>query len=620
MTSQNFKHAKLNDPKRQIRIIQIRSLTGVDLFEEISCTIHTRSTERYTAISYQWGDKPLKGSPGETPIQSINLGGQLLQVRRNLHDLLLKLRESWPSLADTYFWIDQLCIDQENTDEKEKQIAMMDQIYAQAQDTVVWLGKDLKGAHDSDASFEKSFKSPLVGSISVSSFGYWSTIVDRVFTQTSKILLWLGNSLKSETSCDMPLATHTSNKPAIDWLSVCSAEYWTRLWIVQEICFSRSILLMSGEIKATWEEFTEAFLFLRQGASDQLSPSCAYTIQRLIETRNLCATPGDEPSATAGFRLPLGVALHWFHDLRCSDVRDQLYALMSLVEPKEQIPIDYTICADELFRRAVHRAREIFPIRSDHLAFLLMLLHRLQIEADNQPSIVLSGSSQSYSIQDILRMCDMLSQDGPDLEYMTTTAGIASVCGMPAIDHSIMTDIAFACPMAKMNRNRYTQGFGPCTNVRGIFPSAKAIKEHLQRRHSVAYRCKFCDQQHEDEGDLEQHRRAAADHQQCKDCCRIFGNRRQLDVHMRHCPNRWNGSAKAEVSTNAQSVKELMDVRYKSLLDYLLSEYSLESVQTLCMQESTCLLNVANTAAVHHLSNPSVQLPESASTARRVYS
>lgn len=41
---------------------------------------------------------------------------------------------------DVSFWIDAICIDQSDTNEKTSQVAIMDIIYSQAQSVSIWLG------------------------------------------------------------------------------------------------------------------------------------------------------------------------------------------------------------------------------------------------------------------------------------------------------------------------------------------------------------------------------------------------------------------------------------------------------------------------------------------------
>jgi hypothetical protein len=65
-----------------------------------------------------------------------------LVITRNLFDALCALPES------QYMWIDAVCINQENLDEKAVQLPLMGAIYSNAQHVAIWLGKDESGLED----------------------------------------------------------------------------------------------------------------------------------------------------------------------------------------------------------------------------------------------------------------------------------------------------------------------------------------------------------------------------------------------------------------------------------------------------------------------------------------
>ena len=86
---------------------------------------------RYDALSYCWGSQDRS--------RPITYDGKPLNVTPNLESALRRVRA--PD-AIRKFWIDQLCIDQDNTTEKEQQIALMTDIYQQACKVLIWLGDD----------------------------------------------------------------------------------------------------------------------------------------------------------------------------------------------------------------------------------------------------------------------------------------------------------------------------------------------------------------------------------------------------------------------------------------------------------------------------------------------
>ena len=67
----------------------------------------------------------------------MNCEGASLVVRQNLYDALQALRSTDKTRI---FWIDALCIDQQNLEESVQKVEMMREIYATSQRTIIWLG------------------------------------------------------------------------------------------------------------------------------------------------------------------------------------------------------------------------------------------------------------------------------------------------------------------------------------------------------------------------------------------------------------------------------------------------------------------------------------------------
>jgi hypothetical protein len=68
--------------------------------------------------------------------QTIFCDGKSITIQQNMYNALLYLRKSRPG----DYWINAMCIDQENINEKSAQVQMMGRIYRFAAGVVVWLG------------------------------------------------------------------------------------------------------------------------------------------------------------------------------------------------------------------------------------------------------------------------------------------------------------------------------------------------------------------------------------------------------------------------------------------------------------------------------------------------
>ena len=98
----------------------------------------------YEALSYTWGQ----------PIfpEILNTHKGFLRITENLALALRRLR-----LYDRvrYLWVDAVCINQNDTAEKSRQVAMMGSIYRSARQVICWLGQTDKHVNDAIETFKR---------------------------------------------------------------------------------------------------------------------------------------------------------------------------------------------------------------------------------------------------------------------------------------------------------------------------------------------------------------------------------------------------------------------------------------------------------------------------------
>ncbi|KAK3691217.1 hypothetical protein LTR37_018805 [Vermiconidia calcicola] len=125
----------------------IRTITILPLENGVvRCTIMTvdlTSNPMYKALSYTWGDPRPKGL--QTKEQAIvefpiYIDGKTKTVTKNLYDALTRLA-SGVLVLEAPVWIDAICINQGDLEEKNLQVSMMDEIYKNANMVVAWLGE-----------------------------------------------------------------------------------------------------------------------------------------------------------------------------------------------------------------------------------------------------------------------------------------------------------------------------------------------------------------------------------------------------------------------------------------------------------------------------------------------
>ena len=128
-------YTKLDTSKPQIRVLTLLPANHEN--DDIRCQLRTVSRaedsqhqEEYEALSYTWGE-PCKN-------HTIYIDETPFKVTKNLYFALRFLRKS--SFSRT-LWIDAICINQIDIDERNHQVRHMRGIYAGAHQVLAWLGE-----------------------------------------------------------------------------------------------------------------------------------------------------------------------------------------------------------------------------------------------------------------------------------------------------------------------------------------------------------------------------------------------------------------------------------------------------------------------------------------------
>ncbi|CAI6266865.1 unnamed protein product [Periconia digitata] len=205
--------------RRDIRLIRIKPGTKQSNIEIEIETSNLDSNVEYTALSYVWGENPSLPS-------SIVYDGQNVPVTRNLWEVMLRFRaERLVGLL----WVDAICINQQDNDEKSMQVNMMRDIYKQAAKVIFWLGEQEE--YDEDAVklikvFNENNKRP----------------VDRAFP----------SGMHSKELSDLGLPYDDPGWSG--WASLLCRPWFGRVWIVQEFLNASYAVFKTGSLEIVRED------------------------------------------------------------------------------------------------------------------------------------------------------------------------------------------------------------------------------------------------------------------------------------------------------------------------------------------------------------------------------
>lgn len=222
---------------RDFRLFTIKAREDSQIYGELINVTHL-SCPRYYALSYEWGDS-LSKQPIIVKSCEIEF---TVTVTLNLH---LALEHLVREHEDLVIWIDAICINQFDDEEKAGQVLYMREIYAQAEETFVWLGPSITVNMPPDHSVVDMIK--MVGLEACESGLYELVSNLNRYSDTNQELYE-----KTRAEIDDLFAERFKRWEQFakliseGYVRVRKLSYWNRIWIVQEITTSKKFSLRWG--------------------------------------------------------------------------------------------------------------------------------------------------------------------------------------------------------------------------------------------------------------------------------------------------------------------------------------------------------------------------------------
>lgn len=209
---------------------------------------------QYEAISYSWGlDPEFSLSKLEVVEDTIHeerpilLNGKTHHVTMNLYRALTEFRRrKW----DKMLWADQICINQQNNEDKALQLKLMTDIYSSASMVIIWLGKASMTKNNALDFMEKLADRPeRAAADSLTSLN-----LDANDAQRPK-LNKLSRSFNTLSQISSAAASH------YHWLIVTfvlGTQWFKRAWTIQELFLSTKFKILMGSRDIEPESITRA--------------------------------------------------------------------------------------------------------------------------------------------------------------------------------------------------------------------------------------------------------------------------------------------------------------------------------------------------------------------------
>lgn len=290
-----YRYRKLQTGE-DIRLLKV-SFTGAT--REVSYElVHKRLFEisgQFIAISYRWG---LLRPDRFIPITNPDINMPVTRVVKTLLEHIIG------DLDTPYIWIDAICINQIDAQEKNDQVSIMSRIFGSAKSVRVWLGR-------LNEEEEESF------------VWFWLKLMFR-----RNFRKWMLGTTGFEVA-DMYLRL------------VLESEWFERVWVIQEVCLAREVFFHFGKIIISIDQLHEVV---------QLRLKYPHT-SALVDTRQRFYLPHDSLLTAFGVLQEfhtirafikerreglrnLSDVYASFADQKATDPRDNIYALLGLMHPQ----------------------------------------------------------------------------------------------------------------------------------------------------------------------------------------------------------------------------------------------------------------------------------------------
>lgn len=211
----------------------------------------------YLALSYTWGP--------DKPRNTILINEKPFTVNPNLFQALTCLK----SEIKLPIWIDAICINQKDDDEKAVQVQCMKQIYVGAEWTVIWLGEEDSSTASLFSSLDQAGKDAIEAgllNLDMDDFKNWpepAATVEKSQIKSDLQHLMLRTARGSKTGTPFPL----------DNLIDLSLRPWFgRIWVLQEIANAKDYTFMCGNQIIKGDHLTAGFLLCGVWMGNEFRP------------------------------------------------------------------------------------------------------------------------------------------------------------------------------------------------------------------------------------------------------------------------------------------------------------------------------------------------------------
>jgi len=330
-------YQQLDTSRHEIRLLTLHPTT--DESEQIHCSLsHAELQSKngsaspiYEALSYVWGE-PVFSEP-------ILLNDQEFLITPSLKYALSYLRYK---TEPRVLWVDAVCINQSNIEERNQQVALMREIYSRCERDIAWIDPMIGRRFTSSQLAHPTLRHDIEEDIKEG-----MELMQNISAKNSKTLKDLQNMEESDGYL-LNYGPQQQLRAVIDTPTI-----WKRLWVMQELSLAPRLTLVCKDAELDWdclsallkdEPYFDAFhMYRSHSLNHPLWGEIFVTVKLIEDQRRLFREAGQVHSG-------LMDVLSRFREMGSTDPRDKIFGLLGLVTEDHGINIDYTKSVTELYQ------------------------------------------------------------------------------------------------------------------------------------------------------------------------------------------------------------------------------------------------------------------------------
>lgn len=317
----SYRYEPLQSDSREFRILSLLPGGAKDplRIRLYTTTLPLESWEAppYEALSYVWGEQSDQdhATVAVAPEDGSDKPDTYIELTRNLATCLPYLRYRRQPRA---LWIDTICIDQENLNEKSQCVRAMAEIYNFASRVIIWLGPEAN---------------------------YSTNAIKQLEWLGSQVIInWKARSMILAAEPTLDELDEVIYRNLDIFLLLLSRPWFERLWVQQEAKLARHAVVVCSSASLDWQVFRNALFCLWHFSQRE-------------------SLPGDVVDRMNRFYILITKTRFLLYELlfhgktrKCTDPRDRVYALLGLIgghEAKLNIVPDYTRTPTQVYQDVV---------------------------------------------------------------------------------------------------------------------------------------------------------------------------------------------------------------------------------------------------------------------------